>query len=241
MIRDVTLFTYTHSNCKDVWPLYAASLNEFFPELQHIIVTNEPVECIAGANFVIYADSEPYWEVICRALDLAKTNHILYMQEDYLLYDKADCSSLDRYANVLSRSDMSFVRLIRSGDVSDIRYLDDLYSISPSSKDHMTPCVYSLQPSIWKKSIFESIHRRVKSPVFGEGVAYRDAMKELNANGLYAYNGESKRGLNHYDSKAFPYMATALIKGKWNFSEYKNELTPVLNEFGIDPNLRGIF
>ena len=65
-------------------------------------------------------------------------------------------------------------------------------------------------------------------------------MKELSINGLYVYNGEPKRGSNHYDSKVFPYTATAVVKGKWNFSEYEAELLPLLMEFEIDPNIRGI-
>ena len=33
-----------------------------------------------------------------------------------------------------------------------------------------------------------------------------------------------KRGKYHYDSSVFPYVCTAVIKGKWNFKEYKKEL-----------------
>ena len=139
MIRDLTLFTYTHSNCKDVWPLYSASLKRHFTNNQHVVITDRNVEELPGVIPIIHSDSDSYWEVICRALDLVKTNHLLYMQEDCILYDRTDFSSLDRYVNVLSRSDMSFVRLIKSGDVSRIRFLDDLYNVSPSSGDLTNP------------------------------------------------------------------------------------------------------
>jgi hypothetical protein len=51
---------------------------------------------------------------------------------------------------------------------------------------------------------------------------------------------EKKRGIYHYDSEVFPYVATAIVKGKWNFSEYPKELEEVLSFCEIDKKLRGI-
>ena len=48
-----------------------------------------------------------------------------------------------------------------------------------------------------------------------------------------------KRGLFHYDSNIFPYIATAIVKGKWNYSEYKNELDILFNEYKINKYERG--
>ena len=63
--------------------------------------------------------------------------------------------------------------------------------------------------------------------------------KNLNINGLLCYTGEPKRGIYHYDSYVFPIIATAITKGKWNVSEYKKELEPLLVEFNIDTSKRG--
>ena len=43
------------------------------------------------------------------------------------------------------------------------------------------------------------------------------------------YKGENKRGAHHYDSSVYPYIATAIVKGKWNVTEYKNELTNIIS------------
>ena len=48
---------------------------------------------------------------------------------------------------------------------------------------------------------------------------------------FFCYNGESKRGTSHYDSSIYPYVATAVVKGKWNMYEYKEELTRIFNEY----------
>jgi len=42
----------------------------------------------------------------------------------------------------------------------------------------------------------------------------------------------------HYDSKAYPYIATGVVKGKWYTSDYPEMLT-ILNDYDIDKSLRG--
>ena len=51
---------------------------------------------------------------------------------------------------------------------------------------------------------------------------------------------DKKRGLFHYDSSIFPYIATAIVKGKWNYSEYKNELDILFDNYKINKHERGI-
>jgi hypothetical protein len=51
---------------------------------------------------------------------------------------------------------------------------------------------------------------------------------------------EKKRGMYHYDSSVFPYIATAINKGKWNYSEYQTELDSLFAEYQINPFERGI-
>jgi len=52
---------------------------------------------------------------------------------------------------------------------------------------------------------------------------------------------EAKRGLYDYDSNIFPYIATAIVKGKWNYSEYKNELDILFDMYKINKMERGVF
>jgi hypothetical protein len=66
-------------------------------------------------------------------------------------------------------------------------------------------------------------------------------MSKNNIKGLCHYNNEPKRGENHYDSDVYPYIATALVKGKWNINEYPSELGGLLSINNIDINNRGIY
>jgi hypothetical protein len=51
---------------------------------------------------------------------------------------------------------------------------------------------------------------------------------------------ERRRGIYHNDSSVFPYIATAINKGKWNYSEYEKELNTLFNIYNINPFERGI-
>ena len=57
---------------------------------------------------------------------------------------------------------------------------------------------------------------------------------------FYFHESSPHRG-GHFDSKAYPYIATALIKGKWNTAEYQKEIDQLAEEYSIDINQRGNF
>jgi hypothetical protein len=96
-----------------------------------------------------------------------------------------------------------------------------------------------MQATIWRTKDYISLMEKVKDPKWLENDNYPKEMLKMGMKGLYYYDGESKRGENHYDSNIYPYIATALVRGKWNTSEYNNELTPIFSEFNIDKNKRG--
>ena len=79
----------------------------------------------------------------------------------------------------------------------------------------------------------------VKENKWLETIEYQNTMNNIGMKGAYHYDNEPKRGGNHYDTNVYPYIATALVKGKWDISEYPNELLPILNENNIDLNKRG--
>ena len=64
-------------------------------------------------------------------------------------------------------------------------------------------------------------------------------LMELGKVGLCVKEKGDKVG-GHYNSSIYPYIATAIVKGKWNYSEYKKDLDLIFNEFNIDKEKRGI-
>jgi hypothetical protein len=56
--------------------------------------------------------------------------------------------------------------------------------------------------------------------------------------GFTSAKGE-KRGTLHWQNPYYHYVATAIVKGKWNFAEYKAELRGLLAVSEIEPSHRG--
>jgi hypothetical protein len=67
---------------------------------------------------------------------------------------------------------------------------------------------------------------------------FESAIKFSGQEYISKIGGEKKIGLFHYESLVFPYIATAIVKGNWNFSEYPI-LKEILEECNIDPKIRG--
>lgn len=59
--------------------------------------------------------------------------------------------------------------------------------------------------------------------------------------GLYSFFNEKLLGFSNYDSYVFPYLQSVIVKGSWNFKEYKKELTTLLKKYKIKENNREIF
>ena len=70
-------------------------------------------------------------------------------------------------------------------------------------------------------------------------IAAQKACRERNIFGYYVDDGGKQRGRLHWDSKVYPYIATAVVKGKWNTKEYPNEMSVIADEYNIDYNIRG--
>ena len=77
-----------------------------------------------------------------------------------------------------------------------------------------------------KKSFFESLSelKKISELVVDHYCFFQDSDK--------------KRGKYHYDSRAYPYIATSVVKGKWYTSDYP-ELVSILKDYDIDPKIRG--
>lgn len=232
------LFTYTHSNCKDIWLSYYSRLQTYASRLLIYTMVNNIDNFCYGNKSILYNDSLPYYLEFIRCLESIEEDYFIYMQEDFILYDYVNIEEINRCLSFLKNSDLSFARLLKCGHVTNKKVENKLYLISTSSAGHYSENCFSMQPTIWKKKDFISLYNTCKSHKFGEHWGYTEAMNSLKLNGVYYYDNEKPRG-GHFDSSIFPYIATAIIKGKWNFTQYQKELQDIFYEFKIDKSTRG--
>jgi hypothetical protein len=226
----------------DVWEPYLDSLDKYIPAVPSVVMVNEDYEDHGRHKFCLYDETKNYCDEYIRCLtETVSTKYFLYMQEDFILYDHVDTKALQRYTEFLDAGSCSFVRLIRCGDVTQTCVADDLYWITEPSSSHASVNSFSMQPTIWNTERFIELYRATKKQRFGESASFAENMNRLSISGVYAYNGEPMRkNSQHYDSSVFPYIATAVVGGRWNITEYSDELRLIFEKYEINPNARGI-
>ena len=145
---------------------------------------------------------------------------VLFCHEDMFLYDKPNLKILDEYVELIKENKCSVIKLIRAFENLKKSELHDKLLINLDDQ------LFSIQPTILKIRTLKYIYNTVpgKNIWDFEGNTNRKYLKNLISLCSFDYNLDKKRGKYHYDSSVFPYICTAVIKGKWNYKEYKKEL-----------------
>jgi len=233
----------THSSSIDVLTIFLNQLEKYYPNNKVYILTDNGEDISTKHNIILYDSKDKFRTQYLKSIKQVSEDYILYLNEDYILYDYVNKDKINDYLITLSNNpDISFIRLTRGPNITNNKLTDDLYLA-----DNKLEYFFSQTASLWKRESLINIHENGPDTHIGIGGSTYghfeiDANKvccDLDIKGLVAYNGEKLRGTDHYDSNVFPYIATAIIKGKWNVSEYKNELIPLLNEYNIDVKIRG--
>ena len=219
--------------------VYVDLMDKYYGKFEHTILTDDKSNISApNRNYFIYENSDPFYDVWLRTFEKYTSEYFLYMQDDFFIYNPIDRKTLNFYYEIMKENkEISCIRLFKSGIKSNSRVdnVPTLYNV-----DYATDYAFSMQPTIWRTEAFEKIQNtKLHISPWDEGKMTGDVLSSLGINSLYHYDNEPKRGMNHYDSKVFPYIATALIRGKWNTKEYPEELNKILIEYGINKSIRG--
>lgn len=238
---NITLFTYTHTNCKDLWPIYFDLLDQHAPNFKSIVASDIQCDEYKNHRFVQYEDKNYCQEIANIIEQNVKTEYMIYMQEDFFLYDIINTNELKYVTDFLDETIVSYVRLIKCGHITQVPIKEKIYWVQTPNMQHDSVTSVSFQPTLWKTKDYIQVYRNTQYTKFQEGIEFAKSMNKLNYYAAYYYNQEPKRGGMHWDSSIFPYVATAIVKGKWNVSEYPNELVNILNEYKVDVESRGTF
>lgn len=236
---------YTHTDYKDVWPLYFGQMKKYFPDASKVMFVNKLDKDIdPDHRIILYDDKLTYRERVLSCLKQLNVYYIIYHHEDMFLYDTPDYERLMSYLeNVVDGTENKghnsrFVKLIRGGSQQGMNHIQypELKSINS-----LFEYVFAIQPTIWAKEKFQEIFEYSKGNNIWEfEVSASQTCRERNIYGWYVDDGGIQRGRYHWESKVYPYVATAVVKGKWNMKEYPNELKKLFEEYNIDYNKRGI-
>jgi hypothetical protein len=246
----IPLVINSHSSTIDLWDMFFDNIEKYFPEINKIYMCTDTTNYKFSDKVVQlnYDKYDNYRDQFYYCIGQVEEEFCLYMNEDYILYDRVLADQLQQIVEIVKEDqDVSFVRMMRGPEeISDrTRYQNwnYLYELDNSDQNF-----YSMTATIWKTRHKEKIYK-LSGPM---GIADKGILpmfesnahkicKQLDMRGLVYYSGDKKRGMYHYDSTIFPHIASALVKGKWNLREYNRELFPLLSQYKIDVNKRGIY
>lgn len=228
------ILLYTHSDYSWVWPYWLGQTEKYhcFDD-RKVIVDADPKQILSKTDFAFtdyyyYDSKKSYRDRVLQALHKmhVRNRPVLFMHEDMFLYKAPDSQKLEEFYNLVDSDKADVVKLIRAEDFlrkSDIH--PNLYLNPPNLR-------FAIQPSIIKISKLIEVFEGCSGGSIWELESRMFTTPAIDpSKSFFCYNGESKRGTSHYDSSIYPYVATAVVKGKWNMYEYKEELTRIFNEY----------
>ncbi len=240
MCDNVAIVTYTTSRYSDVWAMHFGQLSQHAASLKSYAFSDEeslPLWKFSDHELVCYKNSEDYWSQYTKCLQSVSEDFMIYSQEDFILFSDVDLESLEKYKKFLSESTYDYVRLIRCGYSTPLtnHVREDIYEVDMKTSD-----AFSMQATLWKKSSLQKLYKEVKSKLWLESEAWNDGARRLGIRGTFIYNNERKIGAFHYDSKIYPYVCTAINRGKWNVDQYPEVMASLFKKYSVDPAVRGI-
>ena len=234
-----TVVMYTHTSYKDVWPVFFAQARHYLGDYEIVVfVDKHDLDIPKEHKVVTYDDTQPYRVRVADCLARLNREYIIFHHEDMFLYDAPSHELIQLYTEFLQTYQFDAVRLIKCGESRDIpAQLPGLYHLPMDSRH-----IFAIQPTIWSVQTLKSICNQTPGKTIWEFEANaQQTCRDLNVTAFYTHHGEAKRGGAHWDSKVYPYVATAVVKGKWNFREYRAELGKLLKRHSIDETVRGLF
>lgn len=240
ILKNVAAITYTTSKYADAWPAHFGQLTKHLGGIKSYVFSDKG----SGAKFdfkehilIEHDDADPYWKQYSEGLERVSEDYVIYLQEDFFLYDDVNHDLLTKDVEFLRKTDYDYVRLIRCGFETplDKHVGNNMFEVHMDTND-----AFSMQATMWKKDRMWQLYRHVKSLKWLEGDNWNKGCLEVGIKGVFAWNGEPKVGKYHYDSRRWPYVCTAINKGQWNLHEYPEQMERIIEEYGIDVTKRGV-
>ena len=215
------IVVYTHSDYSWVWKYWHQQTDKFLGSFQKICFLNASSSFRDDYQVITYDDKKNYKNRVLSCLDNINDEEIiLFCHEDMFLYKKPNFDILNEYIELIKNENCGLIKLIRAFENLDKSNLHEKLFKNPDKQ------LFSIQPSLIKVKTLKYIYETVPGNSIWEFEANtsKKYLKDLISLCSFNDNLDKKRGKFHYDSSIYPYICTAVIKGKWNFKEYKKEL-----------------
>lgn len=231
---------YTHTDYKDIWPVFFGQQAKFLGQISNSYIFVNRITDAVPSHYkqIIYDDQLNYTDRLRSCLSQIPEKIILFQHEDMFLYKTAKAAYIANAINAMAVHNPKFdlVKLVRGG--LNWSYPSTLQGFSKILQ--LSPWIISIQPSIWRtKSFIDLLSHCGSLNIWEFETKSQGIAKNLGIRVLHPSKRGRKRGLHHWESEIYPYIATAITKGKWNLSEYREELKNILGAYEVDESIRG--
>lgn len=220
------IVVYTHSDVNWVWKYWYNQTDNYLSDFEKVIFVNSTKNIRKDYELIEYDDDLIYTKRVASCLDKMDDEEvIIFHHEDMFLYDKPNLDILYEFEELVSNNKVHLIKLLRNGDnLLDTPFHKFLY-FNPSN------LFFTIQPTICKVKTLKEIYSNTPGNTIWE--FEKNAMQSSLISkyiSCFGYNEGLKRGNNHWDNKIYPYIASAVVKGKWNYKEYNKELITIFKE-----------
>jgi len=215
------ILLYTHSDYSWVWKYWHQQTDKFLNDYEKICLVNSTSSFRDDYQSIKYDDSKDYKNRILSCLDRLNDNDVvLFCHEDMFLYDQPIYSLLQDFTSLILNDKCDTIKLVRAFENLDKSKIHGKLFENPQKQ------LFSIQPTLVKIKTLKHIYKIVPGDNIWEFEANttNKYLKDLTSLCSFDLSVDKKRGKFHYDSSVYPYICTAVIKGKWNYKEYKKEL-----------------
>ena len=229
-IQDLKWITHTHTDCYDVCKIYDGEMpsklwGDQFWENHYYLINSEykskKEELKLSGNFFYYEDYLFYPLRLLNILSNINSEIVILDHEDMILYDKANLDEINKALILIEKKNLDSIRFIKNINAKYNKIENSQVEII----DKKSEWIFSIQPSIWRRnSLISVLKRNLNVNIWQLEYKSQKVVRKLGLNiGVLGGDGK-KRGKFHCDSEYYPFIATALFKGKWTISEYPEEL-----------------
>ena len=215
------ILLYTHSDYSWVWKYWHQQTDKYLYDFEKICLINSDSSFRNDYSVLKYDDKKIYKDRILSCLDKLNDEEIvLFCHEDMFLYAEPNFRIINEYIDFIKNEKCNLIKLIRAFENLDKSNLHPKLFINPNIQ------LFSIQPTLLKVKTIKFIYQNVPGKNIWEFEANtsKEYLNDLISLCSFDEIVDKKRGKFHYDSSVYPYICTAVIKGKWNFKEYKKEL-----------------
>ena len=108
----VPIIVYTHTDMRDIWPMFFGQLKKYVGDTKIYVAVNEDDTQLSDYIRIIYDDSNQYTQRWKEILEKLEEETFIFLHEDMILFDKVDFQLLEKYIRYIEDGLVESIKLI---------------------------------------------------------------------------------------------------------------------------------